>query len=59
MRNVQYAKLHNIATGAMEDSVDDLTRRFACKAKKPPGSFLKRTRQHKALQVFDPMMEPA
>ena len=31
----QYAKLHNIATGALEDSVDDLARRFARKSKKP------------------------
>jgi hypothetical protein len=34
----QYARLHNIATGALEDSLDDLGRRFARKSKKqtPP-----------------------
>lgn len=31
----QYAKLHNLASGALEDSLDDLGRRFARKAKKP------------------------
>ena len=30
----QYARLHNIATGALEDSLDDLGRRFARKSKK-------------------------
>ena len=30
----QYAKLHNIATGALEDTLDDLARRFARKSKK-------------------------
>ena len=34
----QYARLHNIATRALEDSLDDLGRRFARKSKKqtPP-----------------------
>ena len=31
----QYAKLHNLASGALEDSLDDLGRRFARKSKKP------------------------
>jgi hypothetical protein len=31
----QYAKLHNLASGALEDSLDDLGRRFARKFKKP------------------------
>jgi len=30
----QYAKLHNLASGALEDSLDDLGRRFARKSKK-------------------------
>ena len=34
----QYAKLHQVATGALEDSLDDLGRRFARKSHKaaPP-----------------------
>jgi hypothetical protein len=31
----QYAKIHNLASGALEDSLDDLGRRFARKSKKP------------------------
>ena len=30
----QYAKLHPVATGALEDSLDDLGRRFARKSNK-------------------------
>jgi hypothetical protein len=30
----QYAKLHNVTTGALEDSLDDLGRRFARKTRK-------------------------
>ena len=31
----QFAKIQNIASGALEDSVDDLGRRFARKSRKP------------------------
>ena len=31
----QYAKLHHLATGALDDSLDDLGRRFARKSRKP------------------------
>ena len=30
----QYAKLHNVASGALEESLDDLGRRFARKSRK-------------------------
>jgi len=30
----QYAKLHNVTTSALEDSLDDLGRRFARKTRK-------------------------
>jgi hypothetical protein len=30
----QYAKLHHVDTGALEDSLDDLGRRFARKSNK-------------------------
>lgn len=36
----QYAKLHNLATGALEDSVDDLARRFVRKSRKTEASAL-------------------
>jgi len=32
----QYAKLHNLASGALEESLDDLGRRFARKSRKSP-----------------------